>query len=273
MIKYTLVIKMKSLHIILNNTKNTRSLSTLINREGRHIKPHALIRSDALNKLDKKDIDKLCDDYKLKRVIDLRCLNEIQNNPDVQMNGVEHISNPILPNERVGVTKKGNPEEDFIDFIEAIQTNGAQSSEEFMKKVYKEIVESEFSNQAYSKFLNILLEEVPGATLWHCSAGKDRAGFATILVLYLLDFSIEDILNDYLATNQYYQSSIDEFLCKFGEEYKETLETVFGVSILYMDVLFANINALYGSIDQYIEHVLGFSKEKKEALKRIYLEE
>ena len=83
MIKYTLVIKMKSLHIILNNTKNTRSLSTLINREGRHIKPHALIRSDALNKLDKKDIDKLCDDYKLKRVIDLRCLNEIQNNPDV----------------------------------------------------------------------------------------------------------------------------------------------------------------------------------------------
>ena len=50
MIKYTLVIKMKSLHIILNNTKNTRSLSTLINREGRHIKSHALIRNDALNK-------------------------------------------------------------------------------------------------------------------------------------------------------------------------------------------------------------------------------
>ncbi len=47
---------------------------------------------------------------------------------------------------------------------------------------------------------------------WHCSAGKDRAGFATILVLYLLDFKMEDIIEDYLSTNLFYQNSIQEFI-------------------------------------------------------------
>ena len=116
------------MHISLKNTKNTRSLSDLVNKEGRHIKSHFLIRSDALNKIDAHDEKILKEHYHLKRVIDLRCDNETKNSPDIRMEGVEICLNPVLPSERVGVSKKGNDEEDFRDFIEAIYKNGAQSS-------------------------------------------------------------------------------------------------------------------------------------------------
>lgn len=259
--------------IKLNNTKNTRSLSDLQNKDGLSIKKHYLIRSDALNKLNEQDKDILKKEYNLKRVIDLRCESEIKNSPDVTIEGVELLENPILPSNRVGVTKKGNDEEDFRDFVEAIYENGEKSSIDFMTKVYREIVTEPFSNLAYERFLQILLKDVEGATLWHCSAGKDRAGFATILVLYLLDFSMEDIIKDYLSTNQYYQGSVQEFLMKCGSQYKEVLEVVFGVRKEYLDALFAEIKRSYGGLDEYISQGLHFSTEDKQKLKKIYLEE
>ncbi|MDE7105835.1 MAG: tyrosine-protein phosphatase, partial [Anaeroplasmataceae bacterium] len=254
-------------------TKNTRSLSDLTNKNGLKIKKHLLIRSDALNKLDEADQRILKEEYHLKRVIDLRCDNEVKNNPDVFIPGVEIILNPILPSQRVGVTKKGNDEEDFRDFIEAIKTNGADSSVRFMTKVYQEVVTSEFSTHAYQEFLRILLKDVGGATLWHCSAGKDRAGFATMILLYALDFDIKDIIEDYLSTNLYYQGNIEHFVKECGEEYREVLGTIFGVRKEYVDVLFESIRKMYGSFDTYLEKGLLFSKEDKERLQSMYLEE
>ncbi|MDE6656282.1 MAG: tyrosine-protein phosphatase [Anaeroplasmataceae bacterium] len=261
------------MHIVLNNTKNTRSLSDLTNKNGLHIKNHLLIRSDALHKLDASDQRKLIEEYHLKRVIDLRCENEVKNNPDVQMSGVELHLNPILPAERVGVTKKGNDEEDFRDFIEAIHQNGAESSQKFMSKVYHEIVTTEFSTKAYAHFLNLLLNDVGGATLWHCSAGKDRAGFATMLVLYALDFSLEDIVEDYLSTNNFYQGNVEAFVQQCGEGYRDVLNTIFGVRKEYVDVLFQSLEEAYGNMDTYFEQGLHFTKEDREKLKSIYLEE
>lgn len=261
------------MHIVLNNTVNTRSLSDLVNQDGLHIKKHLLIRSDALNKIDEEDKKVLQEIYHLKRVIDLRCDNEVNHNPDVPMEGVKLHLIPILPSERVGVSKKGNAEEDFHDFIEAIHKSGAKSSIEFMEQVYKEIIVSPFSSHAYHSFLKTLLDDVQGATLWHCSAGKDRAGFATILILYILDFNLEDIIEDYLSTNQFYQDRIEQFVSKYGEAYRETLSVIFGVRREYIDVLFESIKQNYGSLDRYIEQTLHFTKMDKETLKKIYLEE
>lgn len=261
------------MHIQLKNTKNTRSLSDLTNKNGQHIKEHLLIRSDALHKLDNYDIEILTNEFHLKRVIDLRCDNEVRNHPDVSMPGVAVCLNPILPSERVGVTKKGNDEEDFHDFIEAIQKNGAESSVKFMSKVYLEAVDSDFSMKAYHNFLKTLLSDVGGATLWHCSAGKDRAGFATILVLFALDFDLEDIINDYLSTNKFYEGNIEHFVSLYGEDYREVLKTIFGVRKEYIDVIFNCIKENYGSMENYMEKGLHFTKEDSKRLQELYLEE
>lgn len=261
------------MHIQLKNTKNTRSLSDLANQNGLHIKPHLLIRSDALNHIDEEDQRVLRTKYNLKRVIDLRCDNEIQGSPDIDMMGVQLILNPILPSNRVGVTKKGNDEEDFHNFIEAIYKNGAASSVQFMSKVYKEIVSSEFSTTAYQRFIKLLLEDVSGSTLWHCSAGKDRAGFATILILYLLDFSKEVIEFDYLSTNSFYQSNIEIFVQRYGEEYRDVITTVFGVRSEYLDIIWDTIQNLYGSFDAYVTNALKITQSDIQKLKDIYLEE
>ncbi len=263
---------MNSLKIALKNTTNTRSLSNLVNKDGKHIKQHLLIRSDALNKLDKEDIACLKNEYNLTRVIDLRCENEAYFKPDVKIKGVRYHTISILPNERLGMSKSGDKERDFNDFIESQKASGFASAKEFMVNIYHDLIKDSFSNAAYKKFLNVLLEPTAGATLWHCSAGKDRAGFATILILYILNFDWDLIVSDYLATNNFYASEVAKMLEVFGKDYEEILWCVFGVYPDYIDVIIETINSEYGSFDNYITNVLGFDEEKKAMLRNYYLE-
>lgn len=264
---------MYSKRISLKNTLNTRSLSNLVNKNGKSIKKHLLIRSDALHSIDSEDCKVLQETYQLKRIIDLRCENEALARPDQELLGVSYILNPILPNERLGVTRKKDDKHDFKDFIEEVHRQGEKNDLEYMCNIYREIITSDFSNQAYANFLNVLLEDVGGATLWHCSAGKDRAGFATILVLYILEFDVDTILEDFLATNIFYQGRVEELVNYYGEAYRNTLSNVFGVHKRYIEVLFSEMEQRYGSIDAYIENGLGFTKEKSKKLRELYLGE
>ena len=261
---------MYSKEIVLNGTKNTRTLSNLINKDGLSIKDNLLIRSDALNKIDEEDINTLCNVYNLKRIFDFRTDAEVYGKPDVVIDGVKYIHNPILGSDKIGISKKGE-KEDFDAFIEILHKNGVESSKNYMLRTYKTLVELDFACCGYSRFLHELLDDVGGASLWHCSAGKDRAGFATILVLYLLDFEFDDIVCDYLATNLFYSENVNRLCNKFGEEYRPILNSLFGVCKDYVDVLINTCDELYGGFDNYIKDVLKFSDEDKLKLKSIYL--
>ncbi|MDE5867633.1 MAG: tyrosine-protein phosphatase, partial [Anaeroplasmataceae bacterium] len=236
-----------------------------------HIKSHMLLRSDALCDIKEEDINLLTSKYQLKRVIDLRCENESEDKPDIRIDGVELILNPILPREKVGISKKGDAKTDFTDFVKTLHENGIESSNAFMNKIYEEVINSTFSKNAYQNFFKILLKPVEGATLWHCSAGKDRAGFATILLLAALDFDKEVIVSDYLATNQFYEKSVLEMKAQLGDFYEEILWCVFGVKQEFIDTIFETIDKNYGGMDAYLE-ILGISSKEKEQLKKLYLE-
>ena len=41
-----------------------------------------------------------------------------------------------------------------------------------------------------------------GAVLWHCTEGKDRCGLLSATILFLLDVSEDDVMEDYLKTNK-----------------------------------------------------------------------
>ena len=53
------------------------------------------------------------------------------------------------------------------------------------------------------------METKEGSTLWHCSLGKDRAGMAAVIVEKILGVSDEDILADYMETNNHMDPTVD----------------------------------------------------------------
>ena len=61
------------------------------------------------------------------------------------------------------------------------------------------------------QIFHLITEPRDGAILWHCTAGKDRCGIVSALLLTLLDVPYETILTDYLATNAALKRTADRY--------------------------------------------------------------
>ncbi len=247
---------MKSEKIQLQGLKNTRDMGGIINKEGKRIKAHKLIRSGALYRGSEEDIEKLYDEYDVRQVIDMRNDTEMASHPDPLVKDMKLIPLPIFNYTKEGITREDDQEAFFARMIESLKGHTEQIIE-FMTDLYDQMSTLQEAKENYHTFVKLLLDQKEGSTLWHCSMGKDRCGIGAMIVLNLLDVDEETIMEDYLYTNDCYDFPKDSPTYYFDTVRQEYLEK-------YLQ------NA--GNLSEYIEKEIGVTKEEKEQLKRMYLE-
>ena len=123
-----------------------------------------------------------------------------------------------------------------------------------------------------------VLRRAEGPSLVHCVAGKDRTGFAVALAQHVLGVSHDDILADYVLTNQ--AGNIDariaagaaQIRAHRGDISDETIRTLMGVEPDYLDTAFAHAAARHGTIDAYLTEVIGVDAAMRADLRSAYLE-
>jgi protein tyrosine/serine phosphatase len=108
------------------------------------------------------------------------------------------------------------------------------------------------------------LGEGEGAILIHCAAGKDRTGLLAALTHHLAGVSHEDIVADYLLTNDearlavrapLYAAWIEETTGR--KPSIEFVRATLGVERRFIETAFAVIEEKYGTVDAYLRDVLG----------------
>ena len=111
-----------------------------------------------------------------------------------------------------------------------------------------------------------------GAVLYHCTAGKDRTGTFSALLLTMLGVPRAVVMEDYLLTNQYLATPerIEAFVARGGS--REAAGTALGVDRAYLDLMFQAIDKEFGSFDDYRRKALGVSDADLLALKGKLLE-
>ena len=112
--------------------------------------------------------------------------------------------------------------------------------------------------------------------LWHCSQGKDRAGWASAFLLAALGASRETIVEDFDLSNQSYARQAEALIAKIqGKDGSDGavafIRAMVGVSRENFEATLDLIDQRYGSLSGYIENQLGFSKEEQQQLKEKYL--
>ena len=58
--------------------------------------------------------------------------------------------------------------------------------------------------ETFEEFFKILFDNPESTIMFHCTAGKDRTGFASALILSLFGVEKETIIDDYLLSNKTY---------------------------------------------------------------------
>lgn len=147
----------------------------------------------------------------------------------------------------------------------------------FVAKMYDGILLTDRAKHGYSQFFRILLNQEDGAVLWHCSAGKDRAGLASTLLLYALGTDEETIVADYMLSSESYQEKA-QFMAAFATannlDEEASRDAVAMVSV-FPEYLNRAVNAIkdkYGSIHSYLNNALGVSDKDMERLRDRFLE-
>ncbi len=117
------------------------------------------------------------------------------------------------------------------------------------------------------------LDEREGASLVHCFAGKDRTGVAAALLLHVLGVHHDDIVAEYLLTNEspgrhiLIRQSVPRIERLYGPMDPETVSHLMDVRPEYLATYWSEIERDSGSVDGYLRDRLGVSDEMRERLR------
>lgn len=265
------------MRIELEGLPNTRDLGGMMTKDGRRIKTKKLLRSGQLFFATEKDKEILLNEYNLGLVVDFRSLSEKEEKPDPQLPGVKYIYNPVMREITKGITRDEKSDKDTVKMIIIDMANDLPRAERYMEEIYENLLNDEYALSQYGKFIDYILENKDKASLWHCTAGKDRAGFATFLLLECLGVDKETIIEDYLLTNQYVKKDIDKMVNSIKEEYdfpiiEDVVKALFGIKRIYLENVYDTIEKRYGSMESFLKEKIGIDKEKINALRNQFLE-
>ncbi len=262
--------------IQLQQVANTRDLGGIHTPYGT-VQYDRLIRSGHLSIITENDIATL-KKHNLRRVIDLRTPTEIANHPDGQIADVEFVNISIMSATTFGISYETlNGEQIAIKLQAGIRRmlDRGETPIEHMRILYRQFVEDPHSRIGYGKFLKILADQpIEGATLWHCTGGKDRCGTCAALLLHCLGASREDTMKDYLLTNEQIGDHAESILSKVSPHVsKDNLKLVRSMLLVeqsYLESFWEQIDSKFGGTDKFLLKC-GITLQDKEKLRNNYL--
>jgi protein-tyrosine phosphatase len=181
-------------------------------------------------------------------IYDLRDDHEVQAHPDVPVPGATWVHLEV----------KGIP----MDSVAALAS--VAEADEVMRDVYRGFVEHEGGRGSFADLLT-RLAAADAPQLFHCTAGKDRTGWASALLLHIAGVADDVIVRDYLLTNTVSTATRDKYLGLVREhmsaEMVPVYERVMVADEAYLSTAYDAVAAGFGSIDGYLSEGLGLSEE------------
>lgn len=245
--------------------RNFRDLGGHKTTDGRTVKHGLFFRSASLSNLDSQDIEKL-KNLNIKNIFDYRSDEEANRNPSTIIQNINNIRVPAMSMPDEYSVKFGSVEEMAEELFEK---NGAFN---MLKDSYYNLP---LNNQSYKKLVELIKNADSLPILNHCTAGKDRTGVGCAIILMILGVSREDIIRDYLKSNEYAKESIKDFVAKkpgLKDVPIEKLNHIFGVNEDYINAAFKKIDEKYKSTEEYLLYEFGLTSKDIEQMRNEYLE-
>lgn len=227
---------------------NFRDLGGIVTKDETIIKPNYLIRTDELSRLNSNDLGLLAD-LNVKSVVDFRTSEERKTSVD-----------------KVPITCENEFHLDIMAanmnaFMEKMQS-GDKDYKKMMQQFYTDLVTEENAVKEFQEFFSILQNEENCSVIYHCTAGKDRTGIATALILESLNVDCNTIESDYLLSNKFLAKKYAAYI-----EQNPTLAEIFLVQAEYLQDAFEQIRKTYYSVEDYLSDKL---KVDIDLMKKIY---
>lgn len=246
-----------SRHLALPGTTNFRDLGGYTGHQGRSVRWRTLFRSDHLAGLTAESLGAL-QALGVQRSADFRGLQE----RTIDAYAWEGLHTHALTVEPTVVQRA----------IAMLQAGGSLSVPEtvvMMQETYRSFVRENAGQ--FAQLFRLLLED-DAPTVFHCTAGKDRTGWAAALILEALGVARADIEHDYLLTNDYYQRPAAMASRAAQAVPANVLHVLWRVQPEFLHSAYAMVEAEYGGMPSYLREVMQLDDAAQTALRARYLQ-
>lgn len=230
---------------------NFRDLAGLKTQDNLTVKGNKIYRSALLDFATARDLDTL-QSISPDVVVDFRVEGEKQGEfVEMILNSLNYRAEPIS----VGNFFDGNQKL-------ALETLKSENIEDLFIRMYKQFPE-EGKTQFKAVFDALQNNE---KVIYHCSAGKDRTGVMSYLILSALGVHYDDIMENYLESNLHADALHQLFVenrqdcrtdAKEAMKLMDTFHQIRLVDARYLDSLNTLLNDQYNGVTSYIEKELG----------------
>jgi protein-tyrosine phosphatase len=239
-------------HLSLEGASNFRDLGGYPTGDGRMVRWRQIFRSNHLGHLTAADIE-IVRGLGLRSAFDFRGRDERA----AAVCGVEEITVHSLPIEPTVVAA--------LRARLAAGTLPADAALEIMRESYRNYVRLN-THSFRALFTHLVDDRAP--LVIHCTAGKDRTGFACALVLHALGVADDVIAEDYLLTNRFYRRDPGA-----GTDLPDDVRQAIGsVDASFLIAGLEAVSADYGDLEGYFRDGLGLGDRERAALRERYLQ-
>jgi protein-tyrosine phosphatase len=255
---------------VIAGVVNLRDLGGPVTSDGRIVRSGLVHRSGHLGAVTAEvevDVDSEAFERSgIRTVFDLRTVAEVTRSPDRVPAGVSVVHLDVLADATSSIA--AHLEEIFADPSAASRVFEDGVIDRHYRQTYRNLVLLDSARKAYRELFARLVE-LDEAVLFHCTAGKDRTGWAAASLLTLLGVDGETVLQDYLRSNEPVLEAFRPYLDQFEELGGEPglLEPAFLVTRSYLDAAFEAVSEEFGSIERYFDEALDVDAEAQHAIR------
>jgi protein-tyrosine phosphatase len=217
--------------ISLEGAVNFRDLGGYATADGQHTKWRVVFRADGLGDLSEADFD-VMRELGIRTVVDLRSGYEVeQSRFDVETHPVAFHHFP------------------FIDSVPDVEQWNARPG--LLKAQYKEMLDD--AGPQIVGALEALTAPDAQPAVFHCTAGKDRTGLLSAILLSLLGVPEETVVADYALSGEAMERLRAKLILKYpnGKDVIADIDEVFSAEPSNMAELLVYLRERYGSISEY----------------------
>ncbi|WP_197053905.1 tRNA adenosine(34) deaminase TadA [Chitinibacter sp. ZOR0017] len=243
---------------------NLRDLGGLKTADGRQIRAGLLFRSEQLQAVDPDCAEFIA--LQIRSIWDLRSAAERAQAPNPHFRGVSDTHCDVLA-ATAQATACSVPQL-LAQPAQLEALLGEVRAAAMMHDLYRELVANPAVQQVYAQWLTNLSLGGQYPALVHCTAGKDRTGWAMVLLLSALGVPHESILRDYLLSDAAIRGKYAPLIaqaCAAGAS-SETLTAILGVQAAYLKTAMHEVKKQAGNMPRYLREVLGLSSATIAAL-------
>lgn len=242
----------------ISGAQNFRDLGGYATADGRTVRWGSLFRSAVMSEIDG-DGKQALRHMGIVSICDLRTNSERHHRPTTW--------HEDLPTELVSCDYESSAGK--LSTLAQMESTDASVMRRRVIEAYRKFPEEQADNFRML-FRRLADGKVP--LVFNCSAGKDRTGAAAALILAILKVPHEDIIADFLLTNEWADtleqrmSELADFRQIF-EQRPEVLRPMIMVERAYLDTFFDRLNAEYGGPEGYVTGRLGIDDQELGAIR------